>query len=611
MAQSLNSLLIRLLRLVRSSLSPRLKKAWFLLSLLLLLGALLDFLALSTMVPFLRLVSSEQASTPKQFFQIAIALGYSPGSQAMILLFGACLAIIILTNSLLKTLTSYLSGRVTAGIGTQLARQCFANSLYQSYEKYALSSSAELLTRISRVDMLVGGVLQPLFQAMSAIMTIIFVLVAMLFIQPLPTVLIAFIVGAAFVLCHQVARRRLRYISSQLGLTGVRLTRILQESSSSFRDLKLYSLEPIVLSDFIETDYRARLLGQESSFLGAAPKLIIEGVGLAILLLVSIALSITKSSSALIVTIGFIVFGFQKLLPAAQQLFSCASSLRSYSYVISDIADNLPGTSSRLSLPFALLHSQPAPIPISPLDEAQSFAFLECSNLYYAYPGQQKGLGPVNLSLRSGEMLGVVGATGAGKSTLIDLLMGLLRPSEGQILINGQPLSWNPLTQSADQSWTRKISHVPQRLYLTHGSILDNICLSSTATQVDAARLRLAVNLSCLNEFIQSLPQGLNSSVGEGGIRLSGGQCQRIAIARAIYRGGQILVLDEATSALDPQTERVVMQGLRSLPDVTIIAIAHRLCSLELCDRIIKLEAAGRPLQEMSYQELLDSSYST
>jgi ABC-type multidrug transport system fused ATPase/permease subunit len=603
MPTSLGSYLRQLIKLVRASLSPRLKKAWIFLGLLLLLGAFFDFLALGALVPFLEVISRGAATPSPQFTRFAAVLGLAASSKPLTVILGVGLAGIILVNASLKTLSIYLSGRVTAGIGTQLARRCFANSLYQSYERHTLANSAELITRIARVDLLVGGVLQPLFQSSAAVLTLVVTLSGMLIFQPTATLLIALMVGSAFALCNRLARNRLRWIGGELSWMGVHLTKLLQQSSASFRELKLFGLEPIVLDDFIQTDYRGRLLGQESSFLGAAPKLVIEGIGLAVLILASVLLTISTSGGNPILTIGFIVYGFQKLLPAAQQLFACSSSLKSNGYVIDDIARTLMDDPARNAQYLT---------PLQPSGKSQQasdfcdFESLECRQVCYHYPGQLKGIGPIDLMLRRGEMLGLVGATGSGKSTLIDLIMGLLNPSSGQIMVNGACLQWNDLTQTADPNWTSQISHVPQRLYLHDGSIVENICLTTDRDSIDTDRLRQAIELSCLQSTIDDLPAGLDTAVGEAGIRLSGGQCQRIGLARSLYRGGNLLILDEATSALDRHTESQVMEGLRSLPGLTIISIAHRLISLESADKIVCFDKPGGPLSLIGYDQLIN-----
>ena len=218
-----------------------------------------------------------------------------------------------------------------------------------------------------------------------------------------------------------------------------------------------------------------------------------------------------------------------------------------------------------------------------------SFQFLEFRGVCYRYPSSREVLGPYNFRIEKGELVGVIGPTGVGKSTLIDLMMGLLKPSSGTIFINGKPLGWNMDTDTADTGWLRNISHVPQNVFLIDASIRDNICLRDKSLAIDNQLLEKVIDYSCLRDVVESLPEGLDTFVGENGIRLSGGQKQRVAIARALYKGGCYLVLDEATSALDQETEREIMDRLAHIKDLTVVSIAHRLVSLRNADRILSI----------------------
>ncbi|HEX8450127.1 MAG TPA: ABC transporter ATP-binding protein, partial [Allosphingosinicella sp.] len=182
--------------------------------------------------------------------------------------------------------------------------------------------------------------------------------------------------------------------------------------------------------------------------------------------------------------------------------------------------------------------------------------------------------------------VGIAGATGGGKSTLLDLLMGLLEPDEGVILVDGRPLDG-----ATRPAWQSGLAHVPQSIYLSDDTIAANIAFPRGAGDMDGERLEAAVRAAQLETFLAGLPEGLQTYVGERGVRLSGGQRQRIGLARALYRRPRLLILDEATSALDEGTEKAVLAALQRLrSDMTLVTVAHRATTLAACDRLIHVD---------------------
>jgi ATP-binding cassette subfamily B protein len=206
----------------------------------------------------------------------------------------------------------------------------------------------------------------------------------------------------------------------------------------------------------------------------------------------------------------------------------------------------------------------------------------------------------ISLEIERGARVGLIGKSGSGKSTLVDLLMGLLDVDCGRMLIDGQPL-----TPSRKPAWQAQLAHVPQAIFLADGSIAANIAFGQDEAAVDRERVADAARRAGLGDFVASLPQGLDTAVGERGVRLSGGQRQRIGIARALFKQASVLVFDEATSALDDATEASVMAAIADLPrTLTIVIIAHRLTTLRMCDKIVRLED-GRIAGVGPYQELI------
>lgn len=222
-------------------------------------------------------------------------------------------------------------------------------------------------------------------------------------------------------------------------------------------------------------------------------------------------------------------------------------------------------------------------------EDCPDFTFNACitiQNVTYLYPHTDRIiLDYVSLTLKKGESIGIIGETESGKSTFVDLLLGLLQPTSGEILVD------NNYPVNAIQ-WHQKIGYVPQAIYLIDDTIKANIVFGDT--KIDEASLKEAIDGAQLKKFINELPDGLDTVVGERGIRLSGGERQRISIARALYRNPEVLFFDEATSALDQETEKQVMETINTLrADRTVIMIAHRLSTLNDCDRIVKIDGGS------------------
>jgi ATP-binding cassette subfamily B protein len=289
--------------------------------------------------------------------------------------------------------------------------------------------------------------------------------------------------------------------------------------------------------------------------------------------------------------LGALALGAQRLLPALQQIFTAWASIAG-SYA------SLADTVSLLEQPLPAELLQPAHLPLG-FQEAIRF-----SRVRFRYTSDGPWvLDGINLIIPKGARVGFVGSTGSGKSTSLDLLMGLLMPTEGELLVDDQPISGSRL-----KAWQRSIAHVPQSIYLADSTLAENIAFGVPLDKIDMDRVRQSARQAQIADFIESSSEGYQAYVGERGILLSGGQRQRIGIARALYKQAKVLVFDEATSALDNATEQSVMDAIEGLSsDLTILLIAHRLSTIKRCDTIVQLEL-GKLVAQGSYQQLLESS---
>ena len=303
------------------------------------------------------------------------------------------------------------------------------------------------------------------------------------------------------------------------------------------------------------------------------------------------ALSAQKGGgAAALPVLGAFALGAQRLLPAMQQTYSGWSSLKGYSTDLEGVLEML---------------QQPLPTVLEVNKKLVLNSEICFFDVCFSYGQGSKGvLNDLSLKIERGQRVGFIGSTGSGKSTTVDLLMGLLYPIKGQIFVDGLDLH-DPAHPERLLAWRSAIAHVPQTIYLADSSIAENIAFGVSRQQIDFDRLQLAAKQAQIASFIEASPDGYNSFVGERGIRLSGGQRQRLGIARALYKQAQVLILDEATSALDNDTEQAVMDAINQLDrNLTVVMIAHRLSTVAKCDRVIRLDH-GRVVADGPPSEVL------
>ena len=292
-------------------------------------------------------------------------------------------------------------------------------------------------------------------------------------------------------------------------------------------------------------------------------------------------------------TLGIFALSVMRLLPALQQIYHGLVSIRGAGAILDQIAAD-----HAAAPPEAPPEAHPAAAPPPPPRLGRR---LELRGVTFRYPGAARpALAGVDMVIEARSTVGIVGGTGAGKTTLVDLILGLHAPQQGAILADGTALGPANL-----RAWQRGLGYVPQTIYLTDDTVAANIAFGIPRDRIDRKAVERAARAAALQDVVAGLPQGLDTLVGERGLRLSGGQRQRIGIARALYRNPALLILDEATSALDTLTEGAVMQAVDAIrADTTVILIAHRLGTVRGCDRIFLLEH-GRIAAQGRYEELV------
>jgi ATP-binding cassette, subfamily B, bacterial PglK len=562
---------------------------------LMLLSAFADVISLGAVVPFLAILVTPDVVFNYPFVaSLALSWGFTSSDQ-LVLPLVITFAVLAVVAGIIRVLLMWINTRLAFSSGTDLSMKIYYRTLYQPYSVHLTRNSSELLSGIThKIDDVIFGVLLPLLIFISSAVLLVTIAFTLFAINPVVASIITIVFSAAYGLMTWYFRKLLdqngKLISSEL----IQVIKVLQEGLGCIRDVLLDSAQKVYCDTYKKADLRLKKARANNFFISTFPRFMVET--LAMVLISALIYGLSRENEGInkaLPVLGAMALGAQRLLPALQQCYSSWTSIWGTKAVLIDIVE-------LLNQPLQEKGSE-ANIPPFPFQKTIRFNTVR---FRYSENGPWV-LNDVNLTIQKGERVGIVGITGCGKSTLMDLLMGLLMPTQGKFLVDDQVMNQNQI-----KSWQRNIAHVPQSIYLTDGTVAENIALCVEPNDINMNLLQEAACKAQIAEFIESQPAKYDSQIGERGIRISGGQRQRIGIARALYKQASVLVFDEATSALDSSTEKKIMESIKELDqNFTVLIIAHRLSTLQDCDSIIELEN-GSVKAKGTFEELLETSAS-
>lgn len=367
----------------------------------------------------------------------------------------------------------------------------------------------------------------------------------------------------------------------------------LNEESEGFKEIRILGKEYYFFNNikYATNDYCH--YQAKSVVLSTVPRYLLEVILISfVVILTHYTLAAKGGLLSLVPTLSIFGIASIRLLPIANSLSYGISQIRYGRDVVTSLHKDL----SNLYEYKHFNYSEKRSVEPNPSKSFGAFQSLQLNEVSFSYPETtQLAINKITMSISAGESIGIIGPSGAGKSTLIDLLLGLLIPQSGQILYNGKEL------KQLTDDWHSQVAYLPQKQFVLDDTLWRNLTIEDSIEKVDISKLDLVLRQSCLADFVESLPQGVHTTLGEGGCKLSGGQRQRISLARALYHDRNVLILDEATSALDNETEKEVVEIIDSLKRIkTIIVISHRMSTLQNCDRVYALkngsiEFIGKP----------------
>ena len=568
------------------------RRLYFLfLQILSIFSSMLDTLSVGAIIPFIAIVSEPNKMMNSKYVLILMRLLNIGNSHELIKIMTVLFILIIILVSVVKWGQNYLNLRLTNRIASELAVKLFKTALHQPYILHTQRNSSQVMFVISRATEVLNLIINPFVLFINSFCTILFISFFLILLNPLlisatlSIILIFYFVVAFF------TKGIIKKESLILSDSNIKLNKSMQEGLGGIRDILLDGTQKYFGENYNKQDLKIRNSTVKINIITNTPNIVIQTVGIsAIAILVSVLGDDNKINSGLPL-MGALAFGYLRISPALQIVYSSWVSIKNGQVNIDRVLNflNEPVLNS-ISI------NEPQPLPFSKDIKLKNISFRYSDNLPFA-------INNLDLVIKKGERIGLVGKTGGGKSTLCDIMMGLLSATSGSLLIDNTIID-----QTNMRSWQIHIAHVPQVIYLSDGTIAENIAFGVAKEGINYAKVELAAQKAQIAETIGNWENGYQTLVGERGVRLSGGQRQRLGIARALYKEADVIIFDEATSSLDDDTESDLMNAIESLDrDLTIIMVAHRLTTLKNCNRILELNK-GKITQHESYDLFMNRS---
>ena len=547
-----------------------------------LISSIIDVIGIGIIAPYVALIIDPELFAESRFYEFMTLLNITYNAENLLIIFGVTLFFVFVLKSLVAFgINNYLLS-FSAKKAAELSKTLMRNFQNIDYESYTLRNTSEYIYSIVSLSSNYSLVLQAALRVMSesTVALVIFIFLAYNNILIL-TFLLLIIIGA-IILYDYLFRKKLLYygelrnkaasnqiLSTTEGMTGLKEIRLLGKESYFHSSVEKNALDYAKFYVF-------------TNLITTSPRYFLEV--LLIFFVVTIVIFAVQAElvlQSLIPVLALFGFACVRLAPIASQLMIAISSLRVGRNAVDLLYKDLEeiNCDDGMEINNAYDHK---------VDEG--FQSLRLNNVSYRYPNVgQNSCDNISLSIKNGESVGIIGPSGSGKTTLIDIILGLLKPTDGEIIFNDINIR-NNLAK-----WQSQIAYLPQEIFIIDSSIERNITLTKNKTEINQHELYKAISKSKLNSLLNQLPDGIETILGDKGVRLSGGQRQRIALARAFYHKRNILVLDEATSSLDIETEGGIMKEILGLKgENTLIIITHRIQTVQNCDRIYKITAAWR-----------------
>jgi ATP-binding cassette subfamily C protein len=564
-----------------------------------LVAAMMEAVGIGAILPFIALLENPAAAQKYAALRWAREAFGLRTDLALLQACGVGIILVFLSKNVYLLLVQYLQARFIFGRQVTLAGQLMERYLRRPYTFHLEHNSAELVRNVSyETAQAFNHVIVALFTMCVELISVLVILALLVVLEPVVVPSVGAVLGVVSFVTYRFLGRRGRNLAKEQHEEFAKSLKWIQQGLGGVKEAKITGREPYFVAAYRRASTSFARAMVHLSMATVSPRYVLETVGIVgIVAICLVVLGRGDDARSIIPVLGVLAIASARLLPSASRILASMSELRHFAPSVETLYKDMTAPGDR----------DAAANGSSKQLSTSAIAFdreLTLEEVEYQYPtAAAPALRDVRLTIKKGESIGFVGSSGAGKTTLVDVVIGLLRPTRGRLVCDGVVLEGDALV-----AWQRSIGYVPQSVYLCDDSILRNVAFGIDDDAIDRERVDRAIEAAKLDDLVKSLPKGLDTFVGERGVRLSGGQRQRIGIARALYLDPKLFVFDEATSSLDGATEQEIVAAIESVrKDRTTIIVAHRLSTVRNCDRIVFM-SEGRIVQVGTWEELLASN---
>ncbi len=567
----------RITRYFSYILSKKQKKQAAFVLVLVIIGAMFELLGVSIVLPFIQAFLDPEELMDKWYIKPVLNIFEINEPDKLLFCFGFIIIIVYIFKNLFLALVSYSRSRFSSRLQSSLTVEMLRSYLDRPYLFFVDSDTGTLLHGVNMDVTGVHDFILTFFKFSSEVLVVIFIFAYLMKEDKLLSLGLMILAALCTIILTLFVKKKVYRLSNAMREANKKRSGLAVQIINNIKDIIVFNKKKFFTRQY-EDQCRVFSGAQaKSEFISTLPERIIEATCVSgIILFIIIKLRIGTDTKSFISTMSVFAMGAFRILPSISKIASYTQSFVKNRPMVEATFKNISE---------ARAYKKEINVNISESDKALNDfkQTVSIKNIDWKYEkGKDKVLNDLSLDINKGDMIGLIGESGSGKSTLGDMLLALYTPQAGQICMDGTDISTIPST------WRNVISYVPQMLMLFNASIRFNIIFSDDTSEDE--KVWKVIKEASLEEYIKNLPEGLDTQVGDRGIKLSGGQRQRIAIARALYCNPQILLLDEATSALDNETETAVVESINALSKkITLIVIAHRISTLKSCNKIYEI----------------------